>query len=71
MNLGEFREVTRNLPDDTDLLGDPGDGDVCELDASLILPPSSDHSNAVLLRLGQQVYLALDIETRIDVARWL
>jgi len=69
MNLGEFRRKTKDLPDDTDLLGDAGDMEACELDSSLYLPPTLEHPPAVLVRLGQAVTIMLDVDARLDAAR--
>lgn len=67
MNLGEFRRLTAALPDDADLLGDCGDGETCETgDRPEILEPVAvlGHPHAVILRLGQPVYIQLDLDAR-------
>jgi hypothetical protein len=68
MDLGEFRQATKDLPDDTDLVVDLGDGDNCELSLQQTLPPVLEHSYCVILQAGGEVYIQLDIDARIDAS---
>lgn len=72
MNLGEFRRLTKDLPDDADILGNPGGGEISEIhtDVTQVLPPVLEHPYAVILNLGQQVWIELDLDARRD-AQWV
>lgn len=66
MTLGQLRESTKHLPDDTQVLGDHGDLEMHDLQIGMILPPVLDHPFVVTLRLGQVWNEELDIDARID-----
>jgi hypothetical protein len=66
MKLGEFRNLTRDLPDDTDILVNEGDLQFAEVDIDHILPPVLEHSNVILLGSGQVWNYELDLDARLD-----
>lgn len=72
MNLGDFRKLTANLPDDSDILVDLGDLEFMEvwLERRHILPPVLDHSYAVWLSAGQVVNYELDMDARVDASHY-
>lgn len=68
MKLGEFRQLTKDLPDDTDLVGDAGDAEFCEFrteQTEILLPVGVlGHPFCVIVRMGQQVWVELDLDAR-------
>jgi len=54
MNLGEFRQLTDELPDST------------ELRVGMVLPPVLEHPHAITLELGQVWNFERDMDARID-----
>lgn len=67
MKLGEFREKTKHLPDDADILGEFEYAlHYNETDISYVLPPVLEHSWAICLVGGQIVNIELDLDARID-----
>lgn len=66
MTLGEFRELTKDLPDDTDLLIEPEPYEFHELSHKWTLPPVLEHSFALWLSYGQEVTEDLDMDARVD-----
>lgn len=66
MTLGELRERTKHLPDDTHVLGDEGDLEMHDLQIGMTLPPALNHPHAVTLVLGMVWNYELDIDARID-----
>lgn len=67
MNLGEFRSLTKDLPDDTDLLVENEEPlHYYDVTARPVLPPVLDHPHAVLLDPGQCWNYELDLDARID-----
>lgn len=68
MNLGEFRQLTKDLPDDTDVIGDAGDAEFSEFHTyqTEILPPVGvlGHPHCVILHMGQPVWVELDLDAR-------
>lgn len=72
MNLGEFREYTKNLPDDTELvIWENGDVTWYEAEGRQIVPATPIHSSAVyVLEMGQQVELDFDLAIRTGIDEW-
>lgn len=68
MNLGEFRILTEDLPDDADLLLQAGDLDFHESTLDRILPPALEHPYAVALVMKQPINSDLDMYARIDAS---
>lgn len=68
MNLGEFRNRTKNLPDDTDILIEDNPMEYAESVIKYVLNPVLDNSYAILLSYEQVVNSELDIDVRIDAA---
>lgn len=66
MNLGEFRRLTADLPDESDLLMELGDLEFMELSHKRNLPPVLEHSYAIWLSAGQVVNYELDMDARVD-----
>lgn len=68
MTLGEFRRMTKDLPDETDLVGEFGGDDLYFYEANIrvILPPVLEHSNAVWLTGGHPINIDLDMDARVD-----
>lgn len=64
--LGEFREATKDLPDDTEIFVDQGDLDFYEATVRGVLPPVLEHPYVVWLNLGQVWSHERDIDARID-----
>jgi len=67
MKLGEFREKTKDLPDDTDMLMEAEEHmQYNEMFFRWILPPVLDHPYVVLFEGGQIWNYELDLDARID-----
>lgn len=67
LTLGDFREATKNLPDDTHLLAEcEEDLKFNELSIEFILEPVLDNPWAVLMVGGQVWNYELDLDSRID-----
>jgi len=66
MSLGEFRELTKDLPDDAHILVDDGDLDFYEIRLRAVLPPVLDHPYAIWLEMGQAWNIDLDMDARVD-----
>jgi hypothetical protein len=68
MNLGEFRQKTAHLPDDTDIVIHGGDLDFYEGEIDRILPPVLDHPYLIGLVECQPINEDLDMDARIDAS---
>lgn len=68
MNLGEFRQRTAHLPDDTEIVQEYDSLEYYEAGISYILSPVLDNPYAILLSGGQPINLDLDLDARIDAA---
>jgi hypothetical protein len=66
MTLGEFRERTKGLPDDTDIMVDEGNLIFFEIRVRWVLPPVLDHPHCVTLEMGQSWNHELDLDARVD-----
>jgi len=66
MNLGEFRQLTDELPDSTELFADQGDLQMWDLRVGMVLPPVLEHPHAITLELGQVWNFERDMDARID-----
>jgi len=66
MKLKDFRELTHNLPDDTELMVDEGNLVLLETYIRAILPATSDNPSVIWLQTGQCFNFELDIDNRID-----
>lgn len=67
MKLGEFREATKDLPDDTDVLCENEEPlHFYDLHIEFKLEPVLDHPWAVLLMPEQCWNYELDLDHRID-----
>jgi hypothetical protein len=64
--LGEFREATKDLPDDAELFVDDGDLQFYEVRFHGVLPPVLEHPHVVWLDMGQVWNYERDIDHRID-----
>lgn len=69
MNLGEFRERTRNLPDDTELvIWEDEDVTWYEANENAIVPATPIHQSPVyVFYMGQQVELEFDLAVRTGI----
>lgn len=68
MTLGEFREATKDLPDDAHIILHEGDLDFHEASIDRILPPVLEHPYAIGLVMGQPIGLDLDMDARLDAS---
>jgi hypothetical protein len=68
MNLGEFREQTKELPDDTIITVDLGDGEACETwdDLGGKFPPVLEHPWLIVIQAGSEVTLDVELDMRRD-----
>jgi hypothetical protein len=68
MNLGEFRNQTKDLPDDAVIFMDDGtlDFKFAEVYIRHVLPPVLNHSFAVTLEMGQIWNQEFDLDARVD-----
>ena len=66
MNLGEFREKTKDLPDDAEIFVDEGDLQFAEATFRAVLPAKLANPAAIWLQMGQIWNYERDIDTRID-----
>lgn len=64
MNLGELRELTAHLPDDTDIVTHPGDATYWEFTDVRLFAPVLEHPWCVIFDGGQEVTLSLDLHHR-------
>lgn len=64
MNLGEFREKTKHLPDDADLVVDMGDGSYWEIGIGRSFLPVLEHPWTLALEAGSEVTMELDLHHR-------
>ena len=57
MTLGEFRELTHDLPDDYELVASPGDATFWETWAhyDAVLPSTDAYTGVVILSEGQEI----------------
>jgi hypothetical protein len=66
MKLGELRAATADLPDDTELVVHPGDGDYYEMNLVYRLPPVLEHSWTLAFVEGAPVNADFDMDARVD-----
>ncbi len=66
LNLGQFREMTKALPDNTDLLMDEGDLRFAEIRVRFVLPAIYGHPPALTLEMGQVWNEELHLDARIN-----
>lgn len=67
MTLGEFRERTKNLPDDAEIFIDEGDLGFHDATIRGVLPASAlGHPAAIWLDMGQEWNHERDIDDRLD-----
>lgn len=64
--LGQIRQQTEHLPDETHVLIDMGDLDMHEASVQFVLPAVLNHPPALILQMGQVWNYELDIDARID-----
>lgn len=69
MTLGEFRERTKNLPDDTNLvIWENGDATWYEANVNQLVESNPIHVSPVyVLDMGQQVELEFDLAVRTGI----
>lgn len=68
MDLREFRQATKDLPGDTEIVLQAGDLDFYEAQMDCILPPVLDHPHCLALVMGQPINSDLDMDARIDAS---
>lgn len=68
MTLGELREATKDLPDDTEIVLQAGDLDFYEARIDRILPPVLEHPYCLSLVMGQPINIDLDMDARLDAS---
>lgn len=73
LTLGEFREKTKDLPDDAEIFADEGDLDFHEVIFHGILPPVTafEYPAVIWLQMGQVWNDERDIDVRIDARQEL
>lgn len=66
MTLGEFREATKDVPDDAEMVMDEGGLEFYEIRVRTVLPPNGGYPHALWLEMGQPITMDKDLHRRID-----
>jgi hypothetical protein len=64
MELGEFRKLTKNLPDNTEVTVCDGIDTFEVYNHFGLYPPTTDYTTLIMLDMGQIVELQFDLENR-------
>jgi len=70
MRLDEFREKTKNLPDDAEIIVGLGDGTYWELDFKDTFATIMDIPTTIWLDAKDEITLAFEMDTRIETYIW-